>query len=397
MKRVLILFAAIMAAFGAAAELKVSLLTFYPGPEIYELDGHTALRIYGDDRPDLAYNWGTFDFNTPNFVYRFVKGETDYTLEAVPTYLFVEHYRRAGRRVVEQTLSLTPAQVSRLDSLIGLNLRPENRLYRYNYVLDNCATRPLRILESALGDTLRPAGTVAAADTTFRAAMHRSHRAYPWYQFGIDLALGSGLDRPVTNRERTFLPLTLMEYIAGAHVRDAATGAERPIVSRTEVIFDVAPDAAVLPPTPLWLTPQLWGWAVFAIVTLLSWRDYIRGRSSRWLDTLLFGIYGIAGLLLTFLIFVSVHEATSPNWLYLWLNPLCLVGAIGPWIKSARKLVICWQFVNFALVFVLGLIALTGVQNLNQAFWPLMLAAQMRNITDIHCYRCTATARKIRN
>ena len=43
-------------------------------------------------------------------------------------------------------------------------------------------------------------------------------------------------------------------------------------------------------------------------------------------DTIYFNIAGLAGLLLTFLIFVSVHYATSPNWLYLWLNPLCFIG-----------------------------------------------------------------------
>jgi len=373
--------------------LRVSLLTFYPGEEIYELDGHTALRVSGDGHPDMTYNWGTFDFNTPNFVYRFVKGETDYTLEAVPTDLFIGHYHRTGRRVVEQELDLTQTQAARLDSLINNNLRPENRRYRYNYVLDNCATRPLRLIEAAIGDTLRPSAQVAATDTTFRAAMHRNHANYPWYQFGIDLALGSGLDRPVSNRERTFAPVTLMEFVGCSMIHDEPTGTEKPLVSRTSVIIDRPPMAALLPPTEPWLTPLFWGWIIFAAVTVISWRDFTHRRSSRWLDTLLFSINTLGGLLLTFLIFVSVHEATSPNWLYLWLNPLCIAGAVGPWIKSARKLVFYWHFLNFALVFALGLLALAGVQYLNPAFWPLMLSAQMRNITDIHSYRC-ATKQK---
>lgn len=375
-------------AASAGASLRISLLTFYPGGEIYELDGHTALRISGDGRTDMAYNWGTFDFNTPNFVYRFVKGETDYCLAAVPTELFVDFYRRSGRRVVEQELYLTDSQARRLDSLITENMRLENRVYRYNYVLDNCATRPLRLIEAALGDTLHVARDIAVEDSTFRAAMIRNHRNYPWYQFGIDMALGSGLDRPITRRERTFAPVNLMEFVAAATVRDSVTATDRPLVKSTVAIVDVSADKALLPPTALCLTPLFWGWMIFAVVLLVSVKDFRARRSSRWLDSLLFGLNTLAGLILTFLIFISDHEATSPNWLYLWLNPLCLVGAVGPWIKSARKAVFYWQFLNFALVFALAVIAIAGIQILNPAFWPLMLSAQIRNITNIHSYRC---------
>lgn len=380
----------LVAAWGSAS-LRVSLLTFYPGGEIYELDGHTALRISGDSVPDMAYNWGTFDFNTPNFVYRFVKGETDYTLAAAPTDLFIDLYRRSGRRVVEQVLDMNDIQAARLDSLINENMRPENRIYRYNYVLDNCATRPLNLIEKAIGDTLRVDRPIAPGDTTFRAAMTRNHINYPWYQFGIDMALGSGLDRRISQRERCFAPVSLMEYLAAASVRNEVTGTDRPLVKSTSVIVDLPADNALLPPTPFWLTPQFWGWVVFALITFISWRDYIAGRSTRWVDTILFGINALAGFVLTFLIFVSVHEATSPNWLYLWLNPLCLVGAVGPWIKSARKLVFYWQFLNFALIFALAVIDVAGIQCLNPAFWPLMLGAQLRNITDIHSHRCITT------
>ncbi len=87
-------------------------------------------------------NWGLFDFAAPNFVYRFVKGETDYLAGASSTDRFLEIYRREGRKVVEQTLDLTPEEALRVVELTYLNLRPENRVYRYNYVLDNCATRP---------------------------------------------------------------------------------------------------------------------------------------------------------------------------------------------------------------------------------------------------------------
>ena len=72
---------------------------------------------------------------------------------AYPFELFLEEYRHEGRRVVEQELNLTPNEAQKLELLVGTNLMPENRTYRYNYVKDNCATRPLAIVENAIGDT----------------------------------------------------------------------------------------------------------------------------------------------------------------------------------------------------------------------------------------------------
>ncbi|WP_301753204.1 DUF4105 domain-containing protein, partial [uncultured Muribaculum sp.] len=133
--------------------ISVSLITCLPGNQVYELEGHTALRIKRGDN-DLAVNYGIFDFDSPNFIYRFVKGETDYMVAAYPFEYFMADYMRHGRRVVEQHLDLTQPQAHRLSELLSENLRPEKRTYRYNYVKDNCATRPLVMLEAAIGDTL---------------------------------------------------------------------------------------------------------------------------------------------------------------------------------------------------------------------------------------------------
>ena len=364
-----------------------SLLTFYPGSEVYELEGHTALRVI-DEQGDITYTWGTFDFNTPNFIYRFVKGETDYTVAAVPTDYYLDHYRSSGRRVMEQKLDLNDRQLDSLINLIHINLLPANRIYRYNYVLDNCATRALVTVEKATGDTLCIA-PYAGSGTSFRDIMRHYHADYPWYQFGIDLALGSGLDRPITTREKAFAPVELFNMLQNATVNDG-DGCYHPLVSECRELIPGAPEGATLPPTPWWLGPDFWCWVVFGLTTLVTWRDFVVRRQSRWIDSVLFGIFGIAGLLLTVLIFVSVHEATSPNWLYLWLNPACLFIAVGVWIKKWTNAVYWWQIVNFALVFTLGLLGCFGIQKLNTAFWPLIFSDLMRSLIYIYHNRCIA-------
>ncbi|MCI9285641.1 MAG: DUF4105 domain-containing protein [Muribaculaceae bacterium] len=348
MKKIIsILFSILAAVISATATApRVQLLICQPGSEIYELEGHAGLRIEHPLYGDFVVNWGVFDFDSPGFVWRFVKGETDYLAAAYPTPLFVESYARQGRPVNYLTLNLDSVQTERLITLVAENLRPENRVYRYNYVLDNCATRPLDIIEKAVGGdiTLCTTGTDNPDCTTFRNIMRRYHRNYPWYQFGIDIALGSGIDRPLSPFEPRFAPALALGMI----------------------------------------------FAAASCVSVLQ----LRGRRlwGRVFDTAYFCMTGLCGLVLTFLIFISVHEATSPNWLYLWLNPLCFIGAAAVWLKRGKVLEISYQSVNFALLIILAVIFLTGVQSPNPAFWPLIAASALRAITNI-LTRCSKSNR----
>lgn len=367
---------------GASDTAVVSLLTCSEGREIYELEGHTGLRIQHPLYGDFTVNWGVFDFDSPGFVYRFVKGETDYIAAAVSTDRFLEAYRRQGRTVREQTLRLTPAQTDRLVDMIMTNIRPENRVYRYNYVLDNCATRPLMMIEKAIGDTVTLGSKALEGRdaTTFRNVMRHYHRNYPWYQFGIDTALGSGIDRPISQRETGFAPVVLADMIAGA----TTPGGEQLTLSDGYLIGSSATPPAPAGPTPWTLTPMFWASVIFLLAIWVSIRQKQgHAKAARWFDTLYFSLCGTEGLLLTFLIFASVHEATSPNWLYLWLNPLCFVGAVSPWLKRGKGLEICYQSVNFACLIALAAIFLAGVQSPNPAFWPLMIASAVRSVTNI--------------
>lgn len=347
--------------------LRVGYVVCYPGSDIYELEGHAALHIQGfaDGQPvDVAVNYGLFDFNAPHFVYRFVKGETDYMCGAVPWSLFAEHYVTRGRRIVEHPLRLDSVQAARLFEMVKENIMPQNRVYRYNYVKDNCATRPLRIVERAIGDTIIVPQPADASDLTFRDVMRRYHTNYPWYQFGIDLALGSGIDYPISAREKTFAPIVLDSQLAGATV------AGRPLTD-PPVVVNEGRDA-VLPPTSWYLTPLAVGWGAFVLILISTVRDLLRRRVTRWVDALLFGIYGIAGLIITFLVFVSTHEATSPNWLLLWLNPFCLIVPALIWLKKFKNVVISYQFINFALILAMIAIWPWTHQSANTAFIPLI-------------------------
>lgn len=370
---------------GNSVEPRISLVTCSPGKEIYQLEGHEALRIEMPGGIDLAVNWGVFDFAAPNFVYRFVKGETDYMAAAYPFNIFLEEYRREGRRVTEQELNLTPEQKEKLIALVEENLQTDNRTYRYNYVKDNCSTRPLALVERASGGEIILHDSIPA-NTTFRSEMTSYHANYPWYQFGIDIALGAGIDYPISARERTFAPVWLEKALSEAEFRYPG-GDSVPVVKSTRILLEETPGGVIENPTPWPLTPFAAGIYLLVITLAISIYDIRRKRLSRWFDSTLFGIQFLAGCLLTFLIFVSVHEATSPNWLYLWLNPLCIIPAAGIWIKKLNRAVYWYQICNFAALILLLTAHHYFGQALNAAFPLYIWCTLTRSATDIYTLR----------
>ncbi len=345
----------------------MSLITCSPGPEIYELCGHEAVRVrgvMGGVPMDSVWNYGVFDFNEPNFVYRFVKGETDYCLAGYPFAWFMPEYVEAGREVTEQDLNLTQEEARKMLGLLREESLPENCKYRYNYVKDNCATRIVWRLDSAASQRVIYPDAVRYG--TFREEMRSYHRNYPWYQFGIDLALGGGLDRPVRGRDEMFVPVEMMQKAGGAHFEDG-----RPFVRETRVL-SAKRGEPVLPATPWYLTPMATGVYLLSLSLLICGLQAWRRTILKAVYTIWFGICGIAGCVVFFLVFVSEHEATSPNLLLIWLNPLQLVFAACVLSRKLRHVASAMAWYNMIAVGSLLILWPFQAQSANPAFFPMM-------------------------
>lgn len=343
--------------------LTVSVITCYPGPEIYELCGHAAVRITGEGR-DSVWNFGMFNFREPNFVYRFVKGETDYMCVGYPFEWFLPEYVGRGSRVVEQRLNFSQKEARKMLSLLQTEALPQNRRYRYNYVKDNCGTRILDRIDDAASLRVRYPDSVAYG--CFRNEMRAYHKGYPWYQFGIDLALGSGIDHPATGRDEMFVPVEMMKKMSGASFSDG-----RPLVAEERVLYE-GNGHATLPPTPWFLTPLFWSCVALSLAVALACRDLRRGRVTRWAYALWFTILGLAGTLVAFLVFISSHEATSPNALILWLNPLQLVMAVCVCVRRLRGGAVAMAYYNIAATVCTLIVWPFQGQSANPAFFPLL-------------------------
>ena len=357
--------------------VRVSLVTFYPGSEPHNIWGHSEIRVQQGPN-DLYYNYGVFDFQAPAFMWRFMLGETDYICQPVPRF-----YATIGmeeRRMVEQELNLPQDRAIMVRDFLFKNALPENRTYRYKFLSDNCSTRPRDIIEMAAGDGLQ---YPAMGDTTvtYRDILAHYCRNYAWEKFGIDLVLGWNVDTVIDQRATMFIPMLLMDAVAGATITtDSVT---MPLVKNTTVPIDKSTEGNVRPPTPWYFSPLTVAILVLALTLLVTCRDWRRRDVSRWLDSILFTVAGLAGCILFFLIFFSTHEATSPNVNIVWLHPLLLLLAILPWFKKTQPAARWLHALNALVVALLMLAWPWQPQVANVAFFPLMTALVTRSLTNV--------------
>ena len=311
----------------------VSLLTCTPGNLVHELYGHTAIRVreVNKERPsDWVFNYGTFTFHQPHFMWRFVMGKVDYELSVEPFAYFYESYVRENRGVEEQVLNLTPDEERTIVNALSENVRPENAKYRYNFFYDNCTTRAVHIIESHLKGTIQW-GEGAYEGKTIRDIVHEFSANSPWYKFGQDLLIGAEADRPATREVIQFSPMYTMHMADKARLQTADNGT-RPLVSMS---LSLLPDQLkVEKPYPL--TPfGLFG-ILLAFTLLLSIYE-IRKKTYYWgYDALLMLAQGLTGAIVTFLFLFSPHPTVDSNYLVVLFNPFPLV--YFPWLMKHASL-----------------------------------------------------------
>ncbi len=329
---------------------KISLLTVSPWDgAVYSLYGHTVVRVEDDSTGvDACFNYGYFDPSQPLFLYNFIRGKTDYVLGATSYQDFLTENQMKGLEVVRQEINLSSLQKQQLWSDLYINSLPENRRYRYNYFYDNCATRPRDMIEAVVNDSV--VYTPTNEKQTFRDLVHECVHEFSWMEFGIDLLIGSDADKEITDREKMFLPHYLMNAFEGAKVQRSDTIATS-LVKSTEIILKADSQASgrnewgVLKPVPI-------AFALLIATLLISFLQirFKHNKTARIYDTILFLIAGVAGLIIAFLVFFSEHPATSPNWNLAWLHIVHLFAAILFWVKSFKKVVYYYHFINFAVL-----------------------------------------------
>lgn len=367
--------------------VRISLLTCAPGEEIYSLFGHTAIRYEEPAKGiDIVFNYGLFNFNTPNFMLRFALGETDYELGAIPYERFAAEYEYFGRSVWKQELAIDQVEKEKLISLLEENLRPENRIYRYNFFYDNCATRPRDKIEEAIhGKVIYLPRTKNGETKSFRDIVHQYTLKHPWAQFGIDFCVGSEADKPITDRLKMFAPFYLKTAFENAQInRDSL---HLPLVSRTEKIIDCErwAENESAPETDIWDTMTPMRCSLLLLIIVAGVTIYgIRRKKSLWgLDVLLFAVAGIAGCVIAFLALFSQHPAVSSNYLLFVFHPLHLF-CLPFFIYKERKGQKSRYHIANAIVLTLFIaLFITIPQRIDFAVLPLALCLLIRSASNL--------------
>ena len=322
MRKLLVLFLLFVGILSTNASsmdrVRISLLSCAPGSEIYALFGHSAIRYENpDQQEDWVFNYGMFSFKDPNFVMRFVKGETDYQLGVIPFAYFEAEYAMRGSSVYQQVLNLTNDEKELLVNLLKENYLPANRVYRYNYFYDNCTTRARdKIEESIQGKVIYPKNE---KEVSFRDILHEFMVDSHWSEFGIDLCLGSEADQPIDERKQMFAPFYMLGAARGAMIHRGDTVVPL-VLEEVKIVDAVLEDEPAFPLSPIFCSLLL----LLVTMVVVAW-SIRKGRSCLAWNVLLFFLQGIGGCIIAFLFFFSLHPTVGSNWLLMLFNPLPLL------------------------------------------------------------------------
>ncbi|MDR3340002.1 MAG: DUF4105 domain-containing protein [Candidatus Symbiothrix sp.] len=380
MKRILLFFVLILSFPLVKSQtydnLRVSLLTVEPRAKaVYTIFGHTALRLSDPvQNIDIVFNWGTFDTQIPNFILRYVIGETDYflSISSFESFAFI-YSSDTNATVIEQELYIPDNQKENLIKTLGINLQPENIEYRYNFIFDNCTTRPRDILEKYCGGILTY--PELPAPLTFRKLIHGCTKSYPWLEFGIDCVIGNGADSLISYRSSLFLPENLMDALSNSVVVYPEGSANTLVLSSEMVVRPQAESQAKS--SGCSISPVFAGISLFLLFLALIIVGYFKKRRFRLPFALLFFIAGAGGSIVAILCFFSLHPCTWPNWNILWLHPLHFIGCVGFGFGKSYRLFTWYHAINFVLLssFMLGWYWIP--QELNPAAIPYILSLWM--------------------
>ncbi len=347
-------------------KIQISLLTCTPGEELYSTFGHSAFRVVDSvTHTDLVFNYGTFDFYDPDFYKKFIRGKLVYFVatDSLPSFLLEYEYYKRG--VTEQVLNLSCSERQRMLVALNENAKEENKYYRYDFNYDNCTTRLRDMLEKITRQKLQTRNILPHTGTTFRNLIHEylNKGGQHWSKLGIDILLGSPLDKKVTNSEAMFLP----DYLMMAF--DSATFNGKPLVSEKNSLINAFENKK----SNTLFTPFILFSILFLVICVVSFLKKEWVNFLNFFDFIFFFLLGLLGSWLVFMWLGTDHAMCKNNFNLLWALPSHLPIAFflfskKAWVKKyfsilfyvTGVLIAAWFFLpqqlNIALLPVAGIV-----------------------------------------
>lgn len=281
----------------------ITLLTCGPGNELYSVFGHTAIRVADPARgTDVVYNFGTFDFDTPNFYLKFVKGDLQYFVSVAPYQDFVYTYQYYNRDVFEQKLNLSPEQKQQVADELYTTLNSDKKFYTYKYFHRNCTTMVADILNSHLAEKIAQHNEDSGKSYR-RIVVERLHNSF-YENLGISLIFGAKTDVELSN---LFLPVHLLQGIEGTKLANG-----QPLAEQTITVYKSTANTE----KSGW--NNIYTFIGVCIVLMVLTKNIVVRR-------VLYAIFGLLGIFFCFVGLYSFHIEVTQNYNALLVNPLFLV------------------------------------------------------------------------
>lgn len=351
---------------------RITLLTCTPGEELYSAFGHTAIRIVDDSlRIDVVFNYGTFDFNQPGFYQNFVKGRMRYMLGVDYYNDFYLMYVAEGRGITEQHLNLNIQERQKVFNYLAWNSEKENREYAYDFFWDNCATRPIAVFDTVLGNKIK-----YEYNNGFEKGktMHDMLRLYvydrPWVDFGFDLILGMPCEIEAKPRYQTFLPDYVLVLFDNASVN------AEPFVTKKEVVLErqMGTPNQGFQFLPVHVTILLL--LIAAGITLLEWKN----KNHYWgFDFFIFFLLGLFGVFFICLWAFTDHYSLPKNLNMLWAVPTHFIVSFFLLKKKKPSWLKPYSLFTGAAMVVLLAFWKFSPQPFNYALLPVVLTMAIRS------------------
>ena len=307
-------------------ETEVSILTCGTGNESYSLYGHTGIRIKDiQNNLDIVYNYGTFDFETPNFILKFVKGDLQYFMSVSNYPNFEYGYQYENRSIYQQTLSLSQEKKQILFNSLNADLNSNKRFYTYKFIDRNCTNMVVDKVNAVLGQKIIT--TKKPVEITYREILFPYSKQHFFEQLGINIIFGTKVDQKA---ERLFLPLELLAVLKETKMDG------KPIVTATKTLFEARPTT---------FTPSVLN-SIYVIIVFLGSIVLVNKKG---INLFYFGSMGLVGLFLCLVGFYSFHEEVMWNYNALLFNPLYLIFIVY-YFKNDTKKIVLWGKIIIALL-----------------------------------------------
>ena len=353
-----------------SSHIKIALLTCTPGNDLDETFGHSAIRVTDSTTTtDIVFNYGTFDFASPGFYTKFIRGNLMYYVSVDKFEDFKAYYQSVNRGITEQVLNLSASEKIEIEEFLYHNAREENKYYKYDFFLDNCTTRLRDIIVKSKHShpILKP---VMPKGTRFRQAIHLylDKNGKDWSKLGIDLLLGAPTDAVMTTKQTEFLPDNLMKALDSSNF-------QHQLVSSETQLFDYSDKDK----KSSIFSPMLVFSLLLGLIILLTYSDNIKVRNFlNGFDGLLFFLIGLFGILFVFMWWGTEHTMVKNNFNLIWAWPSHILIAL--FINKKNKWVKKYLFINcIGLIMVLlGWFFLP--QQMNNSLLPVILLLLFRTV-----------------